>query len=135
MDSLVRQAEREVTITAEMVADARSKGVSHICAHCELFWEGILKRGDRCMALINGQPCGSVFVGLAFPEYKGPLDPAAFPTICFVCGQEAVACIEAATTPGKMLGVCGDHLRWIEKEKARREIQRIGPHYDPGDGG
>jgi hypothetical protein len=130
VEALSSSAGKEVSITEAMVADARSKGVSYVCAHCELFWEGILKKLDRCMAMSQKKPCGSVFVGMTFPEYKGPLSRDTLPNFCFVCGVEAT---DGVQVDGKseMLGVCEDHLKWVEQAKAMREKKAVDSAFAP----
>lgn len=123
VDSLGALASREVSITEEMIADARKKGVSYVCAHCQHFWEGILKKMDRCMAIAQGKKCGSVFVGMTFPHYKGPLPRSSFPNFCFVCGAEATAGVKADGP--EMLGVCQEHLKWVEDVRALQEKAQI----------
>lgn len=123
VEALGKLAEKEVSITKEMIVDARKKGVSYVCAHCEYFWQGIFKKMDRCVMMQQGRKCGSVFVGLTFPEYKGPLSRDAFPTFCFVCGAEASAGVQADGP--ETLGVCESHLKWVEDARALQEKYKI----------
>ena len=134
VEALSSSADGEVTITAKMVADATGKGVSYICAHCELFWTGIFKKMDRCMAMAQKKPCGSVLVGMTFPEYKGPLSRDTFPNICFVCGVEATDGVKVDGNE-EMLGVCDVHLKWVEQTKAMRAKQAVDAAFAPPKGG
>jgi hypothetical protein len=123
VDALGKLATSEVSITKEMITDARKKGVSYVCAHCEHFWAGILKKMDRCVVLSQGKQCGSVFLGMTFPEYKGPLPRHTFPNFCFVCGKEADSGVTADGP--EMLGVCEDHLKWVEDTKVMQDKKKI----------
>jgi hypothetical protein len=105
-------ATRGTTITETMVRHARSKGVGYICANCTKFWRGIERGQAQCMALFERKPCGGPMSGMTFGEYEGPLPRSVFPSICFVCGVEAVMGVKVGDSR-ELIGVCADHEPWL----------------------
>lgn len=86
-------------ITAQMVIDEQSAGLSAVCAWCE-HWHEAKSRGD---AITCGHPsCGGPGVGRGFPDYKGPME-GNLGQFCFICGRGADAGVEIG---GRVLGVC-----------------------------
>lgn len=95
------------------VGKAVGSGLSIFCATCRHYWQG-REQGlpdPKCTAQA---PCGSLFVGMAFPEYDGPITDRT--RWCFVCGSAAVRAV-AVKGQSQFLGMCAEHipmLRTIE---------------------
>lgn len=117
-------AARSDVITDEMVASAREKGVSWICAHCVHFWWGISRGHPQCWAVFAKKPCGGPMAELAFPEYRGSIPRETFPTFCFVCGAEAEAGVQPHGQT-EILGVCEVHEEFIYKMRPRDPKQPL----------
>lgn len=125
-------ATKQATITDKMVQYARSKGVSYICANCTKFWRGIELGQAQCMAVHEKKKCGGPILMMTFPEYQGPLPRTTFPSICFVCGGEAIAGVKAGDSQ-ELIGVCADHEAWLHemrkydkgKDKQRPIIMKV----------
>lgn len=123
-------ATKQVTITAEMIRHARSRGVSYVCANCTKFWRGIEAGQAQCVSLNEGKRCGGPISGMTFPEYQGPLSRNTFPSICFVCGVEAIAGVRVGDS-SELIGVCTDHEQWLmsmrkfDPKKDRPLVERV----------
>jgi len=94
-------------------------GTSFVCAHCEHFWWGVDNRYEGCKAIHDHIECSGPLRGMAFPNYKGPLE-GHLSKYCFVCGHTPDA-TAIAREGGARVGVCTEHIKLMESFSAPGE--------------
>jgi hypothetical protein len=90
-------------------------GLAYVCRKCEHWRDGLAayKKQLGRLQCTGGSGCGGPITGMVFQNYKGSLD--SFKDLCFVCGRDAVAGIEVAKYPDKIIGVCKEHIDFVNK--------------------
>ena len=104
--------------TVGQVKEAMKRGVGFTCATCDHFWWGVQHGLPMCKAKHEKKFCAGPMSGGAFPQYAGTLK-GAMTNHCFACGKKADAAAEVRPLPqsksvGGLVGVCYDHVEWLE---------------------
>ncbi len=104
--------------SADQIRKAMAKGIGFACATCDNFGWGVQHGLPACKANSENKFCAGPMGGGAFPEYSGPLKNV-LTKYCFVCGRQACAAAEVKPLPGStvksgMVGVCEEHIQWLE---------------------
>lgn len=99
-------------MTPEKVRLAMAEGVGFVCANCKNYWKSEDSGMGVCDAAVRGKQCGGPMVGLAFPEYDGPLG-GYVSKFCFVCGDKSR--YAARGKCGNTVGVCAEHTKVLKE--------------------
>jgi hypothetical protein len=106
-------------------------GLAYTCRMCEHWWKGVeiyavnSNRGSVLDIRCTGGECGGPAAGMSFQNYKGPLG-SNLANLCFLCGKKAVAGIEVARYPGKLIGVCKKHIDVVNRIEPVEEMKTKG---------
>lgn len=80
------------------------------CASCEHFHNAQKTDAPDCGRLLS---CGGPIFGRTFPDYKGPLTPEAFASLCLICGSQDISFHALAGL--RRFGLCFKHRSVFNK--------------------